>query len=266
MAAAWTIADQLPTALVSLTLCTPRVFVFMFMTVLFPQAVFPRMLRVAIAVGLAVPVAYGVFHDMGGRAAAQLDVVALVLKECVLGLVLGLPIAGPVWVMQSVGALVDNGRGANAAQQLTPFSAADSSVIGAALQQALIVALASTGILAMIYQLLLHSFEVWPVLSLLPDLSPFGFDLAVQNFDDWISRAVLFAAPMVGVILLVDFAFALVSVFAPQLQAYFASMPIKSLAGIVVLSVYVFMLLSHGADYFREVVHRQTMTNERHVR
>jgi len=266
MAAAWGIADQVSAAVMSLTLGSPRVFIFMFMTALFPQAVFPRTLRVAIAIGLAAPVAYGVFHAVGGRGVAQLDVAALVLKECVLGLVLGLPIAGPVWVMQSVGALADNGRGANAAQQLTPFSTADSSVIGAALQQALIVVLASTGILAMVYQLLLHSFEVWPVLSLLPDLSPFGFDLAVQNFDDWVSRAVLFAAPVVGVILLVDFAFALVSVFAPQLQAYFASMPIKSLAGIAVLSVYLFTLLSHGEDYFREVVHRQTMTYDRHPR
>jgi type III secretion protein T len=255
------LAELAPAALMSLTLSMPRVMVFMFIVSLFPPAVFPRTLRIAIAIGLTAPVAFGVFHQLGAPM-QQVDIVAILIKESALGLALGLPMAGPVWAIQSVGAFIDNQRGANAAQQLTPFSQADASVIGAALLQALIVVLASSGILTMLYQLLLKSFEVWPVLHIAPDLSQYGFDLATQRFDDWVGRALLFAAPVIAVILLVDFAFALVSVFAPQLQAYFASMPIKSLAGIAVLAVYMVTLMSHGADYFSEMVHRQNMTLE----
>lgn len=266
MAVTFTSAEQLPAALMALTLSTPRVVMFMFMCSLFPQAVFPRMLRVTIAIGLAAPVAFGVFHETAGLRMEQLSVAAIVVKETVLGLMLGVPLAAPVWVMQSVGALADNQRGANAAQQVTPFSMADASLLGAALQQALIVVLAGTGILVMIYLLLLQSFEVWPVMKLAPDLAPYGFDVAVANFDDWMAKAVLFAAPVVGVILLVDFTFALVSVFAPQLQAYFASMPVKSLAAIALLSVYLLTLMTHGGNYFRDVVYRQQASYERHAR
>ncbi len=253
--------EQVPAALMAITFCTPRVMVFLYFSTLFPSMIFPRMLQIPIAIGLAAPVAFGVFHQT--VAAPQLaDVAAVVLKECVLGLALALPIAGPMWAVQSVGTLIDNQRGANAAQQLTPFSQADASMIGSALTQALIVVLATSGILVLLYQLLLQSYEIWPVLQLEPDLGFFGFDRATVNFDDWINRTLLFALPVLCVILLVDFAFGLVSVFAPQLQAYFASMPIKSLAAVAVLSLYVHVLLDHSEGYFREVLHRQIMTLE----
>jgi type III secretion protein T len=251
------LVEQLPVALTALVLCVPRLIMFMFMTTLFPQMVFPRTLKVGIAVGLSAPVAFGVFHELLLHP-PQLDIAALVLKECVLGLLIGLVVAGPFWAMQSVGALIDNQRGANAGAQMTPFSHADASLIGSALQQALVVVLAASGVLVLLYQLLLLSYQVWPVLQIAPDLAPYGFDLATQRFDEWLSRTLLFAAPVLAVILLVDFAFAIITLFAPQLQTYFAAIPIKSLAAIAVLGVYVFMLLSYGEDFFRETLHRES--------
>lgn len=255
------LVDQLPVALTALLLCMPRPLMFMFMTTLFPQMVFPRTLKIAIAAGLSAPVAFGVFHELLLRP-AQVDVAALVLKECVLGLLIGAAMAGPFWAMQSVGALIDNQRGANAGAQMTPFSQADASLIGSALQQALVVVLAASGVLVLLYQLLLQSYEAWPVLRIAPDLTPYGFDLATWRFDEWMSRTLLYAAPILAVILLVDFAFAIITLFAPQLQTYFAAIPIKSLAAIAVLAVYVFVLLSHGEDFFRETLQREsTMMN-----
>jgi len=259
------LVEQLPLLLVAAALSVPRMMVFMFVVTLFPSVTYPRMLRVAIALGLSAPVVYGVFHALALHP-QQAGVGALVVKEAILGLLLATPVAAPFWVLQSVGALIDNQRGANASAQLTPFSQADSSVIGSALQQALTVVLASTGVLVILYQLLLQSFETWPVLELAPDLARFGFDLAVQGFDDWVTRAVLYASPAIAVILLVDFAFALITLFAPQLQAYFASMPIKSLSAIAVLAVYLSLLMSHADDQFREAIRREIAILKSHSR
>jgi type III secretion protein T len=253
--------EQIPGALMAITLCTPRVLVFLYFSTLFPSTIFPRLLQVPIAIGLASPAAFGVFHQAHASPEA-VDVATIVLKECVLGLAMALPTAGPMWAVQSVGTLIDNQRGANAAQQVTPFSQADASPIGSALTQALIVVLATSGILVLLYRLLLQSYEAWPVLQLAPELGAFGFERAVANFDDWVTQALLFTLPVLCVILLVDFAFGLVSVFAPQLQAYFASMPIKSLAAIAVLGLYVHVLLGHADGHFREVLHRQVMSLE----
>lgn len=247
---------QLPVAVTALALSVPRILVFMAIVTIFPSAVFPRTLRIGIGTGLAIPVAYGVFHGLLANPVA-VGVAPIVLKECALGLVIGLPMAAPFWVMQSVGAFIDNARGANAAQQMTPFSQADSSLLGAVLPQALIVALAASGVLVLIYQLLLQSFVAWPVLELAPDLMPYGFDLATQRFDRWVAAALLFAMPVLAIILLVDFTFALVTLFAPQLQTYFASMPVKSLCALAMLSVYIFTLLSYGDDFFRETLYRE---------
>ena len=124
--------------------------------------------------------------------------------------------------------------------------------------------LASTGVLVGLYQLLLQSFHTWPVLELAPDLAQFGFDLAVQDFDAWSTKAVLYAAPVIAVVLLVDFAFAFITVFAPQLQAYFAAMPIKSLCAIAVLAVYLSLLMSHADDHYREAIRRETAILKSH--
>jgi type III secretion protein T len=255
--ASTTLAEALPLLLIAVALSVPRVAVFLSIVTLFPSVTYPRTLRTAIAIGLSAPVGYGVFQTLLGQAQPG-GVAALALKEAVLGLLLATPVAAPFWVLQSVGALIDNQRGANAAAQLTPFSQSDSSVLGSALQQTLIVVLTSTGVLAVLYQLLLQSFAVWPVLELAPDLTRFGFDLAVADFDDWILRAVLYASPVIAVILLVDFAFALITMFAPQLQAYFAAMPIKSLAAITMLVLYLALLMSHADGHFREALGRVT--------
>lgn len=259
------LVEQLPVALTALVLSVPRLFMFMFMVTLFPQVVFPRTLKIGIAVGLSAPVTFGVFHELLANP-EQVNVAAIVLKECVLGLLIGMAMAGPFWAMQSAGALIDNQRGANAGAQITPFSQADASLIGSALQQALVVVLSVSGVLVLLYQLLLQSYETWPVLQIAPDLTPYGFDLATQGFDRWVSFSLLIAAPILAVILLVDFAFALITLFAPQLQTYFAAIPIKSLAAIAVLSVYVFMLLSHGDDFFRETLHRESTVMKNHAR
>lgn len=247
------IVEAAPAAVTAVAMSMPRLFVFMAVVPLFHNAVFPRLVRIAIAVGLGAPVALGVYHQLGPQP-VPLEAAALVLKECVLGLLLGLPVACPFWAISSVGSLTDNQRGANAAQMVTPFAQADSSVLGSSLSQALVVTLCASGAFGFIYQLLLESFEVWPVLQLVPDAAQFGWELSFGRFDEFVARALLYAAPVIAIILLVDFAFALMSVFAPQLQTYFAAMPIKSLVAIGMLALYLFVLIAHGEDYFREMI------------
>jgi type III secretion protein T len=76
---------------------------------------------------------------------------------------------------------------------------------------------------------------------------------------------VLFAAPMLAIVLLVDFVFSLMGVFAPQLQTYFAAFPIKSLAALVVLALYAGVLLDHAEGHLRDVLKRETDLLQRQV-
>jgi type III secretion protein T len=243
--------------LLAMLITAPRILVCIFTLPMFPQSMFPTLLRTGISMGLAAPAAYGVFLQLDGSV-APLPVVALVIKEAVLGLLLGLALSAPFWVMDTVGSLTDNQRGANSAQQVTPFSQADASPVGVALQQALIATLAASGSFGLIYQLLLSSYEAWPALTLIPNLAPFGSDHAIASFAEFTQVAALYAAPMIIITLFVDFSFALIGIFAPELQSYFAAMPVKSLLGFLVLAVYLASLLDHGQSYFLRVIDEET--------
>jgi type III secretion protein T len=250
------LVDLSQALLKSAVLSMPRLFVCIAIVPLFPSSVFSRTLRIAVAIGLGAPVGAGVFHQLGQQ--PHIDLVALVLKECLLGLLLGMAFAAPFWAVEAAGTLTDNQRGANAAQQVTPFAQADASALGSALLQALTVFMAATGAFGALYQFLLFTFEAWPVLQPVPDVAQFSFEHSVSRFGEFLLTALLYAAPMLAIVLLVDFVFALMGVFAPQLQTYFAAFPIKSLAAIGVLALYVMTLLSHGEGYFREVLQRET--------
>jgi type III secretion protein T len=109
-----------------------------------------------------------------------------------------------------------------------------------------------------VYKFLLFTFEAWPVLQALPDLAQFSAGHAISRFDEFALKAVLYAGPMLAIVLLVDFVFSLMSVFAPQLQTYFAAFPIKSLLVLLVLALYVTVLLSRGEAYFLRMLERET--------
>ncbi|WAC74582.1 type III secretion system export apparatus subunit SctT [Roseateles sp. SL47] len=243
-------------ALRAAVLGVPRLFVCMALLPLFPSSVFPRLLKVGVAMGLGAPVCLGVYWQM--QEAQAVNIGALVAKECVLGLLLGLMLAAPLWAIEAVGTLTDNQRGANAAQQVTPFAQADASVIGSALLQAMVVVLAASGAFALVYRFLLFSFEAWPVLQPLPDLTVFSLDHSLRRFGEFVMKAVLFAAPMLTIVLLIDFVFALMGVFAPQLQTYFAAFPMKSLCAILVLALYLTVLLGHGERYLLQTLDQET--------
>lgn len=250
-------------AIKAATLGLPRLFVCLSVLPLFPSRVFPRTFKIAIALGLGAPVSVGVYWQL--QASQAVALAPLVLKECVLGLMLGLVLAAPFWAIEAVGSLTDNQRGANAGQQVTPFAQSSDSVLGAALLQALVVVLTLSGTLVTLYGLLLLSFDTWPVLQLLPDLRVLAIDEAMRRFGEFLVKALLFSAPMLAIVLLVDMVFALMGIFAPQLQTYFAAFPIKSLAALLVLALYLTRLLSHGEGYVQQVIDQESRLLERVV-
>lgn len=246
--------EQLQNLLVGATLALPRTLVIMLLVPLFNTgSQMPRTLRVGIAIGLALPVALGVAEGLQGRAAA-LPVASLALKECVLGLAMGILLAAPFWTIESAGALLDQQRGENAGQAVTPFSEGQASIMGSAMKQALVIWLAVTGGYQAFYELLLHSYQAWPVLEFTPEFGAAKRELVMQGYGEFTRLAIIYAAPFVMVLLVIDFGFAMLGVTAPNLQTYFAAMPVKSLAGMFVLIVYFHMLLEHGGGYFRRAL------------
>lgn len=242
--------DAIQNLLMAGTLAIPRTMVCLVMVPLFQSGgAVPRTMRIAMAIGLSLPAVGGAVESVPGSW-THLPVAALALKEVLIGLTMGVLLACPFWVMESVGALLDNQRGESGSQIASPFADGNASVTGAALKQLLVIYLMVTGGVSTFYQLLLGSYEAWPILSLAPGFLQGGVDEVMRRFTEMARLAVLFSAPFVLVLLVIEFAFALIGVAASNFQTNFAVSPAKCLAAFAVLIVYMPTLLHHGGGYF----------------
>ncbi|WP_350616905.1 type III secretion system export apparatus subunit SctT [Pseudomonas sp. HY7a-MNA-CIBAN-0227] len=163
---------------------------------------------------------------------------ALVFKEVALGLLLGILLAMPFWLFEGVGALLDNQRGALIGGQLNPSLGPDATPIGHMFKQLSIFLLIVTLGLGAMTQVIWDSYLIWPPTVWLPVPAVNGFSTFLQLLADTFTHMTLYAAPFIALLLLIEFAIALLSLYSPQLQVMVLSMPAKSLAGLAFLLLY----------------------------
>ena len=198
--------------------------------------------RHAIVFSLALIPAPGIYHTLSGLDYSLLALGGLLLKEVVLGFLLGMLLSMPFWLFESVGALLDNQRGALIAGQLNPLLGPDATPIGHMFKQLSIFLLIVIFGLGSLTQVIWDSYQIWPPTLWLPTLAEGGFDVFVDLLADTFSHLLLYAAPFIALLLMIEFAVSLLSLYSPQLQVFVLSMPAKSLAGLGFLLLYLAQL------------------------
>ncbi len=161
---------------------------------------------------------------------------AIVVKEAVLGMLLGFLISIPFWAIEGVGFIIDNQRGATMASVFDPMSGQQTSLYGSLLLQlAAVILFTSGGFLALV-GVLFESYKIWPIDSFVPTPAG-GFAIFFLDQMDYLMELmVLYAAPVVIAVFLAEFGLGLINRFAPQLNVFFLSMPIKSgIAGFLLI-------------------------------
>ena len=167
---------------------------------------------------------------------------ALALKELALGLLLGVLLSMPFWMFESVGALLDNQRGALAGGQLNPSLGPDATPIGHLFKQlAIFLLMVSLG-LGALTQVIWDSYLIWPPTVWFPLPAANGFSVFIGLLGDTFMHMMLYAAPFIAVLLLLEFGIALLGVYSQQLQVSTLAPPVKSLAGIGILLLYFALL------------------------
>ncbi len=196
----------------------------------------PQPVRVAISlafVALVFPAVTAGAPDP--RALGPLTLGALLLKEVVLGFLLGFLAAIPFWAAESAGRLVDTARGASNQEIYVPQLGTQSSPLGDfSLQLAVVVFFAVDGHLLFL-RALAASYEAVPVLSVPPGIESGAIGvLAVQATGHLVLAALGLAAPALAALLLADLALGLVNRVSPHVQVYFLGMPAKAVLGVLV--------------------------------
>lgn len=160
-----------------------------------------------------------------------LHIFAILLKESILGLLIGLLVGILFWAIQSAGFFIDNQRGLTQAMGADPLSGEQTSPLGSFFFQGIVYIFFSGGAFLVFLQFLYTSYVLYPVTEMLP-LSAFTrTDLPILFAGQVVylmEIMLLFSAPIVVACLLTDISLGLVNRFASQLNVYILAMPIKS--------------------------------------
>lgn len=230
--------DYLPSLLVAMARIYPCVF-------LVPAFCFQHlrgMPRHIIVMVLGLIPAPGIYTVLKAHDYSSLMIGALIFKEVALGLLLGVLLSMPFWMFESVGALLDNQRGALAGGQLNPSLGPDATPVGHLFKQLAIYLLIATLGLGAMTQVIWDSYVIWPPTAWLPFVGVNGFSVFTSLLADTFTHMMLYAAPFIAVLLLLEFGVALLGLYSPQLQVSTLAPPIKCLAGLMILILYMPLL------------------------
>jgi type III secretion protein T len=217
------------------------------MMIVFP--VFDRLgvtgfLRNTIAVVLAIPLIPMIAAHLGDEQLGLGLIAALLLKEVVVGLVVGLVLAVPLYAAEAAGDILDQTRGSSQAT-LSDAAGTQTSLTGTLLVLIIIALYFASGCFDLTLRGIYDSYGIWPVRRLLPLFSREAGGLLLSLLDAMITTGLMLVGPIVVALLLVDLLFALVARAAPSLQPFYLSMTVKNFVFALMLVLYSAFLIGY---------------------
>lgn len=232
--------------LAAFLLCLPRAYAFVAASQLLAPTAVPRMARnVAILVialpltPLAIPFAPALRDNTG-------LFMIYFAKEVALGFVMGYLVFWMFWAMQAAGNYIDNQRGTAIASSIDPLQGHEASPLGILFSQAFITYFFSVGGFLVMIQMLYRSYTSWPIFQALPVTITDFPELLLTVLDHGMMLVVLYSGPVIAIMFLAEFALAMVSRFAPQIQVFILAMPIKSAIAVFILIFYIPLLFRYA--------------------
>ncbi len=244
---------ELKLALVALALVTPRAYVCFAVLPGFGTRTLTGMPRTALCIAIALPAVVPTYLSLGGM--PEPAVAGMwAFKEAVIGLVIGMLLAIPIWVLQCVGSIYDLQRTPVQVQNTNASQDQDASATGALLLQAGVLVMMEAGLFLNFIRVLLDSYAAWPVATMRPALLDVPMHEVVQRFGHFMGLVLLYTAPLLVPLILVELAFAMFGQASPQLQVSQLASPVKCLVGMAVLVLYWSSLSQHiGGDFARQL-------------
>lgn len=229
-----TLPDAVLLPLLAIAMLMPRWLGVIYMLPVFSFKAMPHLLRQVVALVLTFPLVQQTVNLLQQSALTGPGLMLLAGKELMIGLLLGTVLAIPFWIFEAAGVYLDNQRGANV-QAINPTASADASMLGLALQQALTVAMLHAGLAGLLLSPVYQSYQLWPVLASMPAMDAAMLARLLPLLTRLMNASLILASPGLICLGLVETCFAVLSRWNPQLPAYSAALPVKSLLALLVV-------------------------------
>ena len=172
-------------------------------------------------------------------------------KEFFIGMLVGSVVMAMFWAVQAVGNFIDNQRGATMASSMDPLVGEQSSPLGLFMTQSMVAVFFATGLFNGFLDGVYHSYELWPATSFWPSMDTNVVTFFVAQFVLISQIALLVGGPVVIAMFLSELGLGFVSRFAPQLNVFFLSMPVKSAVATLMLILFWGILIVFFGDKLR---------------
>ncbi|MCY0387223.1 type III secretion system export apparatus subunit SctT [Robbsia sp. Bb-Pol-6] len=171
-------------------------------------------------------------HPVNG--ASGIEIAFACATEAIVGIVVGVIVAGPFWVASLLGELIDNQRGATIADSIDPASGVEAAILAPFLNLMFANVFLQNGGLTV-----LMSFYAKSLLDVpLGEIPHFNYVGLVTLMNHVIQMAVSLSAPVAAGLLLLDGVLAFLSRFCKQLNAFSLSLTLKSLGAYGIMYFY----------------------------
>jgi type III secretion protein T len=236
----------------SIAMSLPRIIAAFLVLPLLNSQNMPGLVRNSFFVSLGI-IVYPVAASVPAQNMAQGLWPLIILKELFIGGFLGFIFGSVFWAVSAAGNLIDTKVGTNFAASVDPIQGHETSFTGQLLAQLTAWLFMASGAFTLFLNLLMTSYSVWPVSQMLPSLTPRVEGFVIDEFASLLTLALMLAAPALVLMSLLDLALGLLNRFAPQLNVFSLTMPIKAWVATWII------LLSLGT--FVEVITRRLFAN-----
>lgn len=210
------------------------------------------LLRNTIIVALSVPnIALIYFSLSAAPVPGMFETVPLVMKEFVIGAVLGLLLGLPFWAAQIAGDVTDAFRGASAANLFDPVNANEISITGTFLVLYSLAIFAVLGGMPMLIDALMRSLAVWPSTVLTIDINTATLATLAGIGGRALYISLILAAPLLISLALADIALIFATRSGRSFPIYDLTNTFHNLIFIFILPAFALLFVEHFPPILR---------------
>lgn len=218
----------------------------------FGETFVPPRIRLAFALALSLML----FPLLGGAApalpATATDLAGAVIKELLIGLMIGGILRIFMTSMATAGEIVSMATTLSFAQTANPMQAQPSTTLGTFLGLIAIVLIFATNLDHLFVAAIVNSFDLFPFRREVPVAD--AAQLAIQTLSRSFGLGLQLAAPVVVFSLIFNIATGLVGRVMPQFQVFFVATPLMLLMGLSIFALSLGVIGIVWIDRFRELL------------
>lgn len=227
-----------------------RIASFVYVAPFFNMANTPVRLKIGFALVLSMLV-YELSPNIAYEYSGMFDYAIIVVKECVVGLVLGAMTSFCIQIIMFAGRMIDLDIGLSMASLFDPTTRAQVGLMGNLYYYMLMLLLIISGLHSYLITAIVDTYVVIPIGGMKGNISI--YETVMRFMSDYFVIGFRIALPVFASILLLNCILAILAKIAPQMNMFVIGMQLKIFAGIIVIFVAIVMLPAVSNHIYTEI-------------